>query len=164
MRKVSVIVGVTDDSEVPAGVLSEIHMSFREIKDVQLEFVVVRQAPGSPVDLTMTTGDFVAIFDATGGYDPRDVRRVLAPLLDGKADIVLGRESGAGVSLREKATQFLLGNSVLGLVTGWLLRTDFVGGRVGLRAFRRGVLGLDGRALRSVEVEVSCRRGSAVPP
>lgn len=158
MRKVSVIVGVADEREVPAGVLSEIHMSFREIKDVQLEFVVVRQAPGSPVDLTMTTGDFVAIFDAVGGYDPTDVRRVLAPLLDGEADVVLGREPGAGLSLRERAT-----NSLLGRVANWLLRTNFGGDQTGLRAFRREALGLPARALRVVEVPVS-HQESAMPP
>jgi hypothetical protein len=158
VRKVSVIVGVTDDSEVPASVLSEIHMSFREIKDVQLEFVVVKRVPGSAVDLTMATGDFVAIFDATGGYDPKDVRRVLTPLLDGKADVVVGREAGAVVSLRERAA-----NSLLGRVAGRLLRTDFGGGRVGLRAFRREALGLPARALRVVEVPVSYQE-SAVPP
>jgi len=158
VRKVSVIVGVTDDGEVPASVLSEIHMSFREIKDVQLEFVVVKRVPGSAVDLTMTTGDFVAIFDATGGYDPKDVRRVLTPLLDGKADVVVGREAGAVVSLRERAA-----NSLLGWVASWLFRTSFGGGVTGLRAFCRSTLGLPARALRVVEVPVS-HQESAVPP
>ena len=152
------IVGVENDRTVPASVINEIHMGLRGVRDVQLEFVVVRQAPGSPVDITMTTGDFVAIFDAVGGYDPTDVRRVLAPLLDGEADVVLGREPGAGLSLRERAT-----NSLLGWVAGWLFRTSFGGGRVGLRAFRREALGLPARALRVVEVPVS-HQESAVPP
>jgi hypothetical protein len=163
LRKVSVIVGVEDDNMVPAGVLNEIHMGFRGVEDVQLEFVVVKRVPGSAVDLAPTTGEFVAIFDATGGYDPKDVQRVLAPLLSGEADVVLGRESGAGVSLREKATQFLFGNSVLGLVAGWLFRTSFGGDQTGLRAFRREALGLPARALRVVEVPVS-HQESAVPP
>jgi hypothetical protein len=156
LRKVSIIVGVEDDRVVPAGVINEIHMGLRGVIDVQLEYVVVKQVPGSAVDLTPTTGEFVAIFDAVGGYDPRDVRRVLAPLLDGKADVVLGREPGARLSLRERVA-----SSFLGWVAGRMFRTDFGGGTRGLRAFRREALG--GRALRSVEVEVSCRRGSAVP-
>jgi len=158
VRKISVIVGVADDSEVPASVINEIHMGFRGVRDVQLEFVVVRRVPGSAVDLTMTTGDFVAIFDATEGYDPKDVRRVLTPLLDGKADVVVGRESGVAVSLRERAANFFLG-----WVAGWLFRTDFGGGVTGLRAFCRSALGLPVRALRVVEVPVS-HQESAVPP
>jgi hypothetical protein len=162
VRKISVIVGVEDETLVPAAVINEIHMGFRGVEDVQLEFVVVRQVPGSAVDLTMATGEFVAIFDATDGYDPKDVRRVISPLLDGEADVVLGRESGSVVSLGERAAGLLVGNSPLGLVAGRLFGLDFGRGRRGLRAFRRGALGLGGRALRSVEVEVSRRREGAV--
>lgn len=158
MRKVSVIVGVADEREVPAGVLSEIHMSFRQVKDVQLEFVVVKRVPGSAVDLTMATSDFVVLFDAVGEYDPKDVRRVVAPLLSGEADVVVGREASAVVSLHERVA-----NSLLGRVASWLFRTSFGGDQTGLRAFRREALGLPARALRVVEVPVSYQE-SAVPP
>jgi hypothetical protein len=134
-------------------------MGFRGVKDVQLEFVVVRQVPGSAVDLTMATGDFVVLFDATtGGYDPKDVRRVVAPLLSGEADVVVGREAGAVVSLHERVAK-----SLLGRVASWLFRTSFGGDQTGLRAFRREALGLPARALRVVEVPVS-HQESAVPP
>jgi dolichol-phosphate mannosyltransferase len=36
------------------------------------------------------TGDFVAVQDADLEYDPRDLKRILAPLIDGDADVVLG--------------------------------------------------------------------------
>ncbi len=36
------------------------------------------------------TGDFVAVQDADLEYDPRDLKRLLEPLIDGRADVVLG--------------------------------------------------------------------------
>jgi glycosyltransferase involved in cell wall biosynthesis len=36
------------------------------------------------------TGDFVAVQDADLEYDPQDLKRLLIPLIDGRADVVLG--------------------------------------------------------------------------
>lgn len=36
------------------------------------------------------TGDFVAVQDADLEYDPQDLKKILAPLLSGDADVVLG--------------------------------------------------------------------------
>ena len=98
MRKVSIIVSVAEEGVVPAGILSEIHMAFRGFRDVQLEFVVVGQSPSSALSMVSRDSDFVVLFDTGGNYNPRDVGKVVAPLLSGEADVALG--SGVGVFSR----------------------------------------------------------------
>jgi hypothetical protein len=90
VRKISVIVSVADDQEVPAGVLSEIHMAFRGIRDVRLEFVVVRQASCSALSMVSDDSDSVVLFDVNGDYSAQDVGKVAARLLSGEVDVVLG--------------------------------------------------------------------------
>jgi len=152
VRKVSVIVAVGDDRVVPANVLDEICEALRDLKNVRVEFVLVRQAPSSAVD--MTTGDFVALFDVNRGYDPKEVRKVLLPLLEGRADVVLGNRFGrlsrTVVAARERAA-----NSVLTWVANQLFKLDIEDSQTGSRAFRREALGLKGRALRFAEVPIS---------
>jgi hypothetical protein len=157
VRKVSVIVGVADESVVPADVLSEIHMAFREFRDVQLEFVVVRQAPGSALSKVSDDSGFVVLFDA-GNCSPKDVGRVVVPLLEGRADVVVGRRSGVVGSVRERVA-----SSVLRWLGNPLFRPKVGDSDRGLRAFRRGVLGLPVRALRFVEVPISYREDAAPP-
>ncbi len=94
MRKVSIILAVSDDGVVPAGMMSEIHMGFRGFRDVRLEFVVVGQSPSSALGMVSRDSDFVVLFDTGGGYSPRDVAKVVAPLLSGDADAVFGSRVG----------------------------------------------------------------------
>jgi len=40
--------------------------------------------------IAVATGHFLAIQDADREYDPRDLKRLLAPLRSGTADVVIG--------------------------------------------------------------------------
>jgi glycosyltransferase involved in cell wall biosynthesis len=153
MRKVSVIVGVADDRVVPTDVLTGICEALRDFRDLRLEFVVVRQAPSTAVN--MVSGDFVVMFDADG-YDPADVKKVLLPLLEDRADVVLGnrfgRMSGSVTSAGERAA-----NSFLTWVANQLFKLKIGDSQTGLRAFRREALGLRTPALRFEQVDISYR-------
>lgn len=156
MRKVSVIVGVYDNGVVPSGVLDEICRAVQGFKDVGVEFVVVRQAPSSAVN--MATGDFVVFYDANGGYDPKDVGKVLVPLLEGRADVVLGNRFGR-LSRTAMVARERVANSVLTWAANQLFRLNIGDSQTGLRAFRREALGLMVPALRFAEVDISYRQG-----
>jgi hypothetical protein len=158
VRKFSVIVAVEDDSVVPSDVLSKIHMAFRGVRDVRLEFVIVRQAPSSAFDMASGDSDFIATFDACSGYSPEDVVKVVAPLLEGRADLVLGDRGLSGAPARERVA-----NSVLTWLFNKLFRLKVGDSQTGLRAFRRSALDLPSPVLRVVEVTISFRpRGQVV--
>jgi hypothetical protein len=125
-------------------------MAFREFRSlVQLEFVVVREAPSSSSSRASTDADFIVFFDARGGYKAQDVPKVVAPLLEGRADVAYGLRSE--VPVRARATSLLM----------WLvdraLRVNVSDGQTGLRAFRREVAGLPKAALRVAKVPIYYR-------
>lgn len=150
MRKVSVILGVRDDRVVPAQAINIICDVLKDFRDIRLEFAVVREAPSRALD--MVGDEFVVLFDADGCYDPADVRKVLLPLIEGRADLVLGnrRLPSAVVSVRDRVA-----NSFLTWLAGHLFRVPVEDSQTGLRAFRRAALGLQVPALRFLEVPVS---------
>jgi hypothetical protein len=159
VRKVTVIVGVEDDAVIPASLLSEIQMAFGGVRDVRLEFVVVRQAPGSAFDMASGDTDFIATFDACDSYSPKDVAKVVAPLLEGRADLVLGDRGLSGASARGRAA-----NSVLTWLFNRLFRLKVGDSQPALRAFRCSAPGLPSSVLRVVTVPISYRSRRQVVP
>lgn len=79
-----------------------------------------REAAGLGADIVLTC-------DADGEHDPADVPRILAPILEGKADIVLGQ--------RPKGRHF--GEKIFALYTR--LRYNIPDPLCGLKAYRREV-------------------------
>jgi hypothetical protein len=111
--------------------------------------------------------------DADGEYDPREIPRLLAPVLAGRADYVLGsRFKGR---LEGMSSIRRIGNLALSLGLSFLAGRRISDGQTGFRAFSRHalevaeiihdynyaqVLTLDllGKGMRLVEVPVSYRR------
>ena len=69
------------------------------------------------------TGDVAVIQDADMEYDPRDLPKVLAPLLDGVADVVYGTRLRGGEPQRAHLFWHLVGNRFLSLLTNVLFNT-----------------------------------------
>ena len=78
--------GSTDKSLVIA---QELAQQPPELKVISLE---IKQRKGAALraGFQVATGDFLAVQDADLEYDPRDLRILLEPLIDGNADVVLG--------------------------------------------------------------------------
>jgi uncharacterized membrane protein YbhN (UPF0104 family) len=118
----------------------------------------------------------VAFCDADGEYDPNELERVVAPILEGRADYVVGsRFAGTIESMRPHRR---LGNQVLTCVLTFIARTPITDGQSGYRALSRPaaanttiihdynyaqVLTLDllGKGYRYAEVPITYRFRSA---
>ena len=92
-----------------------------------------------------STGDIVVIQDADLEYDPRDLPRLLGPLLEGVADVVYGTRLRGGEPQRAHLFWHYAGNRFLSLVTNVLYNTTISDMEVGYKAFR-------GDLIRSIEL------------
>jgi glycosyltransferase involved in cell wall biosynthesis len=81
-------------------------------------------------------GDFVVIQDADLEYDPSDLPKLLAPLLDGVADVVYGTRLRGGEPQRAHLFWHYVGNRFLSLLTNVLFNTTISDMEVGYKAFR----------------------------
>ena len=81
-------------------------------------------------------GDIVVIQDADLEYDPADLPKLLAPLLEGHADAVYGTRLRGGEPQRAHLFWHYAGNRFLSLMTNVLYNTTISDMEVGYKAFR----------------------------
>src|SRR6266536_2914093 len=86
--------------------------------------------------IAATTGDIVVIQDADLEYDPKDLPRLLEPLLQGRADVVYGTRLRGGEPQRAHLFWHYAGNRFLSLLTNVLYNTTISDMEVGYKAFR----------------------------
>jgi glycosyltransferase involved in cell wall biosynthesis len=92
-----------------------------------------------------STGEYLVIQDADLEYDPRDLPRLLDPLLEGHADAVFGTRLRGGEPQRAHLFWHYAGNRLLSLLTNVLYNTTISDMEVGYKAFR-------GELIRSIEL------------
>jgi glycosyltransferase involved in cell wall biosynthesis len=90
--------------------------------------------------IELMDGDIAVIQDADMEYDPRDVPRLIEPILRGKADVVYGSRLTGGQPQRAYLFWHLVGNRFLSLLTGVLFNTTLTDVETGYKAFRSEVL------------------------
>jgi len=90
-------------------------------------------------------GEIVVIQDADLEYDPRDLPRVLDPILEDYADVVYGTRLRGGQPQRAHLFWHYAGNRFLSLLTNILYNTTISDMEVGYKAFR-------GELVRSIEL------------
>ena len=92
------------------------------------------------------TGDFVAIQDADREYDPMDLKRLLVPLRNGVADVVLGSRFLSVGYHRVLYFWHSVGNKFLTLLSNMLTDLNLTDMETCYKVFRREVI-------QSIEIE-----------
>jgi len=85
------------------------------------------------------TGKFIVIQDADLEYDPRDLPALLAPLRDGRADVVFGTRFAGGPH-RVMFFWHMVGNRFLTFLSNMLTNLNLSDMEVGYKVFRADIL------------------------
>lgn len=85
-------------------------------------------------------GDLMIVQDADLEYDPADYPRLLAPLLDGRTDVVFGSRFAGGEAHRVLYFWHALGNRFLTLLSNILTNLNLTDMECCYKVFRREVL------------------------
>jgi dolichol-phosphate mannosyltransferase len=88
----------------------------------------------------MATGDFVAVQDADLEYDPQDLKKLLIPLLDGKADVVLGSRFLSGDMHRVLYFWHYMGNRFLTFVSNMFTDLNLTDMETCYKIFKREII------------------------
>ena len=86
------------------------------------------------------TGDFVAVQDADLEYDPRDLRRLVQPLMAGRADVVVGSRFLYGGEHRVLYFWHSVGNRLLTLLSNMFTDLNLTDMETCYKVFRHDVL------------------------
>lgn len=110
--------------------------------ELQVILHAVNQGKGAALrtGFEAATGEVTVVQDADLEYDPRDLPRILEPILDGRADVVFGNRFYGGGPHRVLYFWHYLGNKVLTTISNLLTNLNLSDMEVGYKAFRTEVL------------------------
>ncbi len=112
------------------------------------EMVVVRhgvnRGKGAAIQTARehATGDIVVIQDADLEYVPPDIPALIQPIIEGRADAVVGTRFGGAGAHRVLYFWHRMGNGVLTLLSNMFTNLNLTDMEVGYKAFRRDVFRL----------------------
>jgi glycosyltransferase involved in cell wall biosynthesis len=112
-----------------------------ELTGVRCLFHAANRGKGAALRLgfAATRNEFVIVQDADLEYDPHDYASVLAPLTDGRADMVYGSRFLGGPH-RVMFYWHYLGNRLLTLISNMVSDLNLTDMETGMKAFRRDKL------------------------
>jgi glycosyltransferase involved in cell wall biosynthesis len=114
----------------------------RGLEDVEFRRHDVNQGKGAALrtGFALARGRVVVVQDADLEYDPADIPGLIAPILEGHADVVYGSRLIGGRPQRVHLFWHKVGNKALSLVTNVLYNTTLTDMETGYKAFTLEVL------------------------
>jgi glycosyltransferase involved in cell wall biosynthesis len=114
----------------------------RGLEDVEFRRHEVNQGKGAALrtGFALARGRVVVVQDADLEYDPADIPGLIAPILEGHADVVYGSRLIGGRPQRVHLFWHKVGNKALSLVTNVLYNTTLTDMETGYKAFTLEVL------------------------
>jgi glycosyltransferase involved in cell wall biosynthesis len=135
--------------------------------DVALAFHDKNQGKGAALrtGFARAAGDIVLIQDADLEYDPKEYPLLLAPILDGHADVVFGSRFAGGGAHRVHFFWHYLGNKLITTLSNTMTNMNFTDVEVCYKVFRKKVL--DSFALKEnrfgFEIEITAKVAKVSP-
>lgn len=110
--------------------------------DLRLLFHDVNQGKGAALrtGFKAATGDVVVVQDADLEYDPMELPKLMAPIADGRADVVYGSRFVGGECHRVLYFWHSVGNSVLTLLSNMFTDLNLTDMETCYKMFRRSVI------------------------
>ena len=90
--------------------------------------------------LKHATGEVVIIQDADLEYDPKEYKKIIEPIIKGKADVVYGTRFGGSDSHRVLYFWHSIGNKLLTLLSNMLTNINLTDMETCYKAFKREII------------------------
>jgi glycosyltransferase involved in cell wall biosynthesis len=128
--------GSQDNSVEIAKSLAERHPNVRVLEHK------INQGKGAALrtGFQAASGDIILVQDADLEYNPNDYPRLLAPMLDDRADVVYGSRFRSGSEMRVLLFWHNVGNSVLTLMSNMMTNLNLTDMETCYKVFRREVI------------------------
>jgi dolichol-phosphate mannosyltransferase len=86
--------------------------------------------------------NLLVFIDADGSHNPKDIKKLVLPIKNNHADLVIGsRMRGGSDELHGNFSQFirLMGNTIINLIINYIFNRQFTDCQNGFRAIKKGV-------------------------
>lgn len=130
---------VVDDGSTDGG--RELLESWRDQPDLKLALHQTNQGKGAALrtGFRLVTGDIVIVQDADLEYDPAEYRRLIQPIIEGRADVVFGSRF-TGDSQRVLYFWHYVGNKLLTFLSNAMTNLNLSDMETCYKAFRREII------------------------